>query len=111
MKPSVAASEYAGAVEATPMTTLDRKPIALRFSPLSGTAIEAGAAPSGVGPAATLSVAISVLVPLLPRIGRGVVTKVTSPGGPRARGAIPKNGSSSYTSRTSAPTVVDQRYP
>jgi hypothetical protein len=42
----------------------------VRFSPLSGTTIEAGAAPSGVGPAATLSVAISVLVPLLPRIER-----------------------------------------
>src|SRR5437016_6331298 len=110
MKPSVAASEYAGAVEATPMTTLDRKPIALRFSPLSGTTIEAGAAPSGVGPAATLSVAISVLVPLLPRIERRRDKSYVARR-PAARGAIPKNGSSSCTSRTSAPTVVDQRYP
>src|SRR5256885_2084290 len=71
MKRGVRPSEYGGAVEATPMTTLERKPIALRLRPLSGTSIVAGARGRGDAPvAATLSVAISVLVPLLPRIGR-----------------------------------------
>ena len=36
-KPSVAARLYPGAVEATPMTTLETKPIAFFFSPLSST--------------------------------------------------------------------------
>ena len=34
-EPSVAARLYAGAVEATPMTTLDMKPSAPAFRPLS----------------------------------------------------------------------------
>ncbi len=34
-KPSTAARLYPGAVEATPMTTLETKPIALLFNPLS----------------------------------------------------------------------------
>src|SRR5262249_53111206 len=39
MKPSVAASEYAGAVEATPMTRFDMNPSALALRPLSPVAM------------------------------------------------------------------------
>ncbi len=39
MKPSVAASEYAGAVEATPMTKFDMKPRASALRPLSPVAM------------------------------------------------------------------------
>ena len=54
MKPSVAASEYAGAVEATPMTMFETYPIAPFFRPLSMTCEDAGAPDC-----ATLSVAIN----------------------------------------------------
>src|SRR5439155_13467555 len=59
MNPSVGASEYAGAVEATPMTMLERKPIAFFFRPLSGTATDAPTpGVMGTPVAAMLSVAI-----------------------------------------------------
>src|SRR5262249_6991871 len=62
MKPSVAASEYAGAVEATPITTFERKPIAFFFRPLSSTRPVAGAPATGRAGAATVSVAIGLLL-------------------------------------------------
>src|SRR5438552_1886988 len=77
MKPSVAASEYAGAVEATPITTLERKPIAFFFRPLASTRPVAGAPATGSAGAATVSVAMGLLFGG-PRRGSAVVTKVTS---------------------------------
>src|ERR1700694_2801917 len=68
--PRVAASEYAGAVEATPITTLETYPMAPFFSPLSITP-EPAACPdaAGGGGAATLSVAIGLLSGGGPRHG------------------------------------------
>jgi hypothetical protein len=52
-KPRVAARLYPGAVEATPITTLDTKPIAFFFKPLSSTPFPAAAfGELGVGTAA-----------------------------------------------------------
>src|ERR1700735_4787706 len=56
--PSVAAIEYAGAVDETPITTLDRKPIAPVFSP-------AGSATGATAPSRTRSVDTVVLIRLL----------------------------------------------
>src|SRR5438128_3860833 len=58
MKPNVAASEYAGAVEATPITTFERKPIAFFFRPLSITGSCARTGAPGAPGTATLSVAM-----------------------------------------------------
>src|SRR5664279_3153289 len=48
IRPSVAARLYAGAVDATPMTTLERSPIAPVFSPLPPSSVERPCVPAVV---------------------------------------------------------------
>src|SRR5262249_6026933 len=107
MNPSVAAIEYAGAVEATPITTFDRKPIALFFSPLSSTVPVAGApdTANGAPGAAMLSVAIGLLWWVETGLGCRDKSYVLERGA--AMGAIPKPRAPSCTFRTLDCRVVD----
>src|SRR4029077_3537555 len=93
----------AGAVDATPITTFERKPIAFFFRPLSSTCDVAGR-PDVLVAAGAAALSVAMWSPVLGSRRQGclVVTKVTTSPGGTSSGAIPILSISVYTSRTMA---------